>query len=117
MQEKPRQCFAENVFSLILNISMPKLSPHLGALHRCSRNDQGSTGGLSEGTEEVGAHPGDVSHVVAHVVRNGGGVVGIVLRVFGAVLGRALWWVVWAVPTFLRRAFGAFGAFWRASVV
>ena len=49
------------------------------ALHRCRSDDQRGTGTLREGAEEVGAHAGNVAHVVAHVVGDGGGVVGIVL--------------------------------------
>ena len=49
------------------------------AFHRGGGDDQCSAGALSEGAEKVRAHAGDVAHVVAHVVRDGGGVVGIVL--------------------------------------
>ena len=51
----------------------------VGARHSSGRDDQRGAGALGEGAEEVGAHAGDVAHVVAHVVGNGGGVVGIVL--------------------------------------
>ena len=34
----------------------------------------------NEGAEEVGAHACEVAHVVAHVVRDGGGVAWVVLR-------------------------------------
>ena len=43
------------------------------------RDDQRGASALGEGAEEVGAHAGDVAHVVSHVVGDGGGVVGIVL--------------------------------------
>ena len=43
------------------------------------RNDEGSAGGLGERAEEVGRHAGDVAHVVAHVVGDGGGVARVVL--------------------------------------
>ena len=49
------------------------------AFHRSGGDNECGTGALSEGTEEVRAHAGDVAHVVADVVRDGGGVVGIVL--------------------------------------
>ena len=45
----------------------------------CGRDDQRGAGTLREGAEEVGAHAGNVAHVVAHVVGDGGGIVGIVL--------------------------------------
>ena len=35
----------------------------VGALHRRGRDDQRGAGGLGEGAEEVGAHPGDVAHL------------------------------------------------------
>ena len=40
----------------------------VGAQGGHGRNDQRRAGGLGEGAEQVGAHAGDVAHVVAHVV-------------------------------------------------
>ena len=51
----------------------------VGSLHGRGRDDQRSAGALGEGAEEVRAHTGDIAHVVTDVVRDGGGVVGIVL--------------------------------------
>ena len=40
----------------------------VGAQGGHGRDDQCRAGGLGEGAEQVGAHAGDVAHVVAHVV-------------------------------------------------
>ena len=37
-------------------------------LHGSSGDDQSGAGAFGKGTEQIGAHPGDVAHVVAHVV-------------------------------------------------
>mmetsp|Transcript_15687 Transcript_15687/g.37040 ORF Transcript_15687/g.37040 Transcript_15687/m.37040 type:complete len:747 (-) Transcript_15687:115-2355(-) len=49
------------------------------AFHSGGCDDQCSAGALGEGAEKIRAHAGDVAHVVADVVRDCGGVVGIVL--------------------------------------
>ena len=52
-------------------------------LGRKGGDDQGSAGGLAEGTEKVGSHTSDITDVVTDVVSDDGGVAGIV---FGQVL-------------------------------
>ncbi|VEU41902.1 unnamed protein product [Pseudo-nitzschia multistriata] len=42
-------------------------------------NDQGSTGGFSEGSKQIGSHTSDISDVVTNIIGNGGGVARIVL--------------------------------------
>jgi len=54
----------------------------VSSLNHClggSRDDEGGAGGLSEGTEKIGTHTGDITNVVTDVVSDSAGVLGGVL--------------------------------------
>ena len=52
-------------------------------------DDEGSAGGLSEGSEKIGAHTGDVTNIVTDVVSNGAWVLGgVFLEAFADLAGQ-----------------------------